>query len=100
MVFTQDGDVRDDIHRGDIGCEDNDAGAGNVASSLGRFAQGFNNFFDSTLQGLVFRGYRNEHLSANCTCEESDWGKCNENFIGKHTFLHALQNFLRDLLVC
>lgn len=59
VVLAQDGNVRDDIHGGDIGSENDDT-AGDIDLSVGggngRFAESLDDFLNTTLEGLVDSG--------------------------------------------
>jgi hypothetical protein len=56
VVLTQNGDVRDNIHGGDVGSENDNTG-GDIDLSVGggdrRLAKGLDNFLDTTLERLV-----------------------------------------------
>ena len=59
VVLAEDGDVRDDVHGGDVGGEDDngggrDLGGGRVGG--GGFADGLDDFFDTTLEALLLCG--------------------------------------------
>lgn len=54
MVLAEDGDVRDDVRGGDVAGNDDDAREGGVGGGgCGRFAEGFDDFFDAALEGVV-----------------------------------------------
>lgn len=64
MVFAENGDVGDDVHGGDVACDDDHAGEGGVSGGgSGGFAEGFDDFFDAALEGAVFGGYLYEWLA-------------------------------------
>lgn len=59
VVLAEDGDMRDDVHGGDVGGEDDngrgrDLGGGRVGR--GGFADGLDDFFDTTLEALLLCG--------------------------------------------
>lgn len=59
MVFAEDGDVRDDVHGGDVTGDDDEAGESGVAGAGGGgLAQGLDDFLDTALEGVVLGGYR------------------------------------------
>lgn len=55
MVLAQHGNVRDDIHGGDIGGKDNESvgGGGSVGSGGGGLAESLYDLLDTTLEALV-----------------------------------------------
>lgn len=59
VVLAQDGNVRDNIHGGDIGSENDDT-AGDIDLSVGggngRFAESLDDFLNTALEGLVDSG--------------------------------------------
>lgn len=60
MILAKHGEVRDDVHGGDVGCDDDDGGGVGEATRrrrIGRrFAQVLDDFLDASAQGLVLRG--------------------------------------------
>lgn len=56
MVLAQDGDVRDDIHRGDVSGENDNSGGdidGGVGSRDSGLAERLDDFLDTALERLV-----------------------------------------------
>lgn len=51
--------MRDDVHGGDVGGEDDDAGGLvlGAGGGWGGFAEGFDNFFHAAFEGFVFGGW-------------------------------------------
>jgi hypothetical protein len=60
VVLAQNGDVRDNVHRGDVGSE-NDNARGDIDLGVGgrdrRLAEGLDDFLDTTLERLVDGSY-------------------------------------------
>jgi hypothetical protein len=61
VVLAQNGDVRDNVHGGDVGSENDNAG-GDVDLGVGggdrRLAEGLDDFLDTTLERLVDSSYK------------------------------------------
>jgi len=62
VVLAEHGDVRYDVHGGDVGGEDDDAEGlllwgGGGGGGGGGFAEGFDDFFYAAFEGFVFGGW-------------------------------------------
>lgn len=57
MVLAQHGNVRDDVLRGNVAGNDDDAGErGALGSGGGGLAERLDDFLDATLEGAIFGG--------------------------------------------
>jgi hypothetical protein len=59
VVLAEDGDVADDVHGADVGGEDDNGGSGGLGCGRVRgcgFADGLDDFFDTTLEALLLCG--------------------------------------------
>lgn len=101
MVLAEYGDVRYDVHGGDVGGEDDDAegllllwsGGGGGGGGGGGFAEGFDDFFYAAFEGFVFGGWGEKKGGVRIL--RVGWG----GFGGENTFFDAFENFLSDFLV-
>jgi len=95
VVLAEHGDVRYDVHGGDVGGEDDDAGGllllllwgGGGGGGGGGFAEGFDDFFYAAFEGFVFGGWGEKKGGVRIL--RVGWG----GFGGRIPFLTLLRTF-------